>query len=125
MLRRLPLWGTLLVFLTVSTPPAPAIDKTPTDEEKALINTLMQRQQLIALTDVTDPDHFVADNDPETLQILFQSDPNTKPRVSDDGEFVVMPLSTTISDQSYLTYDAFYRKARRIVAAQKSGLPKQ
>jgi hypothetical protein len=94
--------------------PAMAVDET-TEAEKALINTLMQRQVLIAVSNVDNADTVVEDNDPNTMQIVFLTDPNAKARVSDDGEVVYVPPGLSITQQNWLTDEAFKRKARRII----------
>ncbi len=95
-----------------------AVAATPSDVENKLVNHLMQRAQLITVMNVAHPEAFQEDNDPNTLQIVILSGPNAKPSVSEDGEVVFMPLNISINDQSYLTQEAFHRKARRILAGK-------
>lgn len=92
-----------------------AAAELPTDAEKKLMNTLLQKAVLISVMKVDHPEIFQEDNDPNTLQIVFVTDPNTKPHVSDDGEVVFMPPDISVSDQGYLTQEAFRRKAKRIL----------
>lgn len=89
-----------------------------TDAEKKLMNTLMQKAVLISVMNVAHPEVFQEDNDPNTLQIVFLTDSNAKPHVSEDGEVVFMPPDISIADQGYLTQEAFLRKAKRILAAK-------
>jgi hypothetical protein len=93
-----------------------AVAEPPSDAEKKLMNTLMQKAVLISVMNVAHPEAFLEDNDPNTLQIVFLTDPKAKPHVSDDGEVVFMPDDISIADQGYLTQEAFLRKARRIMA---------
>lgn len=99
-----------------------ALAAPPSDQEKKLMNRLMQRAELVSVMNVAHPEIFQEDNDPNTLQIVFMSDPNAKPRVSEDGEVVFLTQDTSIGTQSYLTQDAFYRKATRILEG-KAPLP--
>jgi hypothetical protein len=93
-----------------------AVAEEPVDEK--LINKLMQREVLIPVMQVDHPEAIVEDNDPNTMQIVFMTDPNAKPRVSDDGEIVYLPPGISITDQAYLTHEAFRRKAKRVLAGQ-------
>lgn len=86
------------------------------DEEKRLINTLMQRQDVIAVNNVATAEGFVPDKDPNTLQVVILTDPKAKPSVSEDGEVVFLSPDLTPNQQATLTYEAFRRKARRILA---------
>lgn len=95
-----------------------AVAADQSDVENKLVNRLMQRAALISVMNVAHPEAFQEDNDPNTLQIVFLSDPKTKPSVSEDGEVVFMPMDISIADQSYLTQEAFHRKARRILAGK-------
>jgi hypothetical protein len=87
----------------------------PSDAENTLINRLMQKAVLVTAMNVAHPETFQEDNDPNTLQIVFMSDPNSKAHVSDDGEVVFLPPNISVTDQGYLTHEAFRRKAVRIM----------
>ena len=88
---------------------APAIP----DEEK-LVNRLMLHQDVVAVNNVASAADFVPDKDPNTLQVVFLSDPNAKSAVSEDGEVVFLNPAYTIDDQAKLTREAFRRKLHHL-----------
>ncbi len=93
------------------------------DEEKKLINKLLQYQDVIAVNNIASADGFVPDNDPNTLQVVILTGPNPKVGVSEDGEVVFLSPNLTQNEQGSLTYEAFRRKAKRILAAKASPVP--
>lgn len=97
---------------------AAAVAEPPTDEEKKLINKLMQREDVVAVNNVAKAEDFVPDKDPNTLQVVFLTDPNAKPSVSVDGEVVFLIPGISMDLQGMLTYEAFRRKAKRIMAIE-------
>ncbi len=100
-----------------------ALAVEPTDLEKKLMNRLMQKAELVSVMNVAHPEIFHEDNDPNTLQIVFMTDPNSKPSVSADGEVVFLPPDISITDQGYLTQEAFYRKAKLILEGKAAPPP--
>jgi len=101
-----------LLALSGSALAAPAPD---TDEENKLMNKLMQDAVLVSVQNVATPQGFKEDKDPNTLQIVFLTDPNAKGKVSDDGEVVFVPVGADLNLQNALTEEAFRRKAKRIL----------
>jgi hypothetical protein len=95
-----------------------AAAEQPSDAERKLINKLMQKEELITVSNVPTSVGFIADNDFNTLQIVFLTDPNAKAKVSDDGEVVFVPPGLSLTQHNWLTDEAFKRKARRILAGQ-------
>lgn|GEM_PF-1375809 len=95
---------------------ASALAEPPTDEEKKLINKLMQQQDVVAVNNVAKAGDFVPDKDPNTLQVVFLTDPDAKPAISEDGEVVFLPPNVSVELQGMMTYEAFRRKAKRILA---------
>jgi hypothetical protein len=112
-----------LCLVTMAALAGAAAAQTTPDEEKKLINTLMQRQDVIAVNDVASAEGFVPDNDPNTLQVVILTGPNAKPSVSDDGEVVFFAPGLSTNQQGNLTYEAFRRKAKRILAVKVPPLP--
>lgn len=102
---------------------AAAVAEPPTEEEKKLVNKLMQQEDVVAVNNVPNAQAFVPDKDPNTLQVVFLTDPNAKPSISDDGEVVFLTPGVSVELQSLMTYEAFRRKARRILAIKVPPLP--
>lgn len=92
-----------------------AAQPATTDAERKLMNKLMQDAELVSVQNVATPQGFKEDNDPNTLQVVFLTDPNAKGSVSPDGEVVFVPVGADINLQNALTEEAFRRKARRIL----------
>jgi hypothetical protein len=91
----------------------------PSDAERQLIVKLMQETKIDAVFDATTADGFVADNDPDTLQIVFLDSPTAGPsHVSEDGE-VIFLNNATDDEQQALIRQAFEIKARLRLAAGK------
>lgn len=106
----------VLCLVTLTALALSAAAQTGPDEEKKLINKMMQQQDVIAVNDVASAEGFVPDKDPNTLQVVFLTGPNPKIGVSDDGEVVFTVANLSMNEQSRLTYEAFRRKAKRILA---------
>jgi len=106
----------ILCLVTLAAMAGAAAAQQPNDEEKRLINTLMQHQELIAVNNVATAEGFVPDKDPNTLQVVILTDPHAKASVSEDGEVVFLSPSLSQNQQATLTYEAFRRKAKRILA---------
>ncbi|GAA0532144.1 hypothetical protein FHS83_002762 [Rhizomicrobium palustre] len=87
----------------------------PADEDKQ-IKALMLRQDILAVNNIAKPEDFVPDKDPNTLQVVFISDPNAKSSVSEDGEVVFMNPDLPVNVQNALTYEAFRRKLKQLQA---------
>ena len=102
---------------------AAAVAEPPTDEEKKLFNKLMQREDVVAVNNVAKAEDFVPDKDPNTLQVVFLTDPNAKPSISEDGEVVFLTPAVSMELQGMMTYEAFRRKARRILTIKVPPLP--
>jgi hypothetical protein len=89
------------------------------EAEKQLVNTLMQHTQMVTVSGVTSAEGFVADSDPDTMQIVFLEGPEAGPsHISDDGE-VVFLNGGSINEQSWLITQAFEKKAKLILAKEK------
>jgi hypothetical protein len=102
----------LAFALLVAIAPAKADDQS--EALKQLVNRLMLTTKVIAINDVTDPDKFVPDNDPNTLQIVYIADPNAgKNRVSVDGEVVFFFGDVDVNDQQPYIFKAFTIRAKR------------
>ncbi len=106
----------LLCLVTLAALAGSAKAQTADDAEKKLINTLMQHQDVIAVNNVATAEGFVPDNDPNTMQVVILTDPNAKSSVSEDGEVVFLSPGLGPNQQANLTYEAFRRKAKRILA---------
>jgi len=113
-----------LCLLTMAALAGASSAQTTPAEEKKLINTLMQRQDVVAVNDVASAENFVPDNDLNTLQVVILIGPNAKPSVSEDGEVVFLSPGLSTNQQGSLTYEAFRRKAKRILAITVPPLPK-
>jgi hypothetical protein len=101
-----------LTILALAGPAAAADDEA----EKQLVNTLMQHTQMVTVSGVASADGFVADNDPDTMQIVFLEGPKAGPsHVSDDGEVVFLNGGSS-NEQSWLITQAFEKKAKLILA---------
>jgi hypothetical protein len=116
---------TLLRVVTLAALACSAAAQTDADDEKKLINKLLQKQEVIAVNNVATAEEFVPDKDPNTLQVVFLTGPNPKVGVSDDGEVVFTSPDLAMNLQSTLTYEAFRRKAKRILAIKIPPLPPQ
>jgi hypothetical protein len=106
----------LLCLVTLAALAGSAAAQTGPDDEKKLINKLLQQQEVIAVNNVATAEEFVPDKDPNTLQVVFLTGPNPKIGVSEDGEVVFTTPDLEMNLQSKLTYEAFRRKAKRILA---------
>jgi hypothetical protein len=100
--------------------PAPATQAPAGDEaEKQLVNTLMQHTQMVTVMNVKSAEGFVADNDPNSMQIVFLEGPEAGPsHTTEDGE-VVFLNGGSLNEQSWLITQAFEKKAKLILAKQK------
>jgi hypothetical protein len=84
------------------------------DKVKELANRLMQTTRVIAVTNVTSPEAFVPDNDPDTLQIVYIPDWKLgKNHVSDDGQVLWFFGNPTVDDQQPYIFEAFEVRAKR------------
>ena len=106
----------LLCLVTLAALAGSAAAQTGPDDEKKLINKLLQQQEVIAVNNVATAEEFVPDKDPNTLQVVFLTGPNPKIGVSEDGEVVFTSPDLAMNAQGALTYEAFRRKAKRILA---------
>jgi hypothetical protein len=89
------------------------------DAVKNLANVLMQTTKVIAITDVATADKFVPDNDPDTLQIVYLTDPSAeKSRISDDGEVIYFVGNPSVDSQQPYIFKAFEIRARLRLAKQ-------
>ena len=81
---------------------------------KDLAGKLIQTTRMVAVTDVTSPDKFVPDTDPNTLQIVYIPDPKAGTNhVSDDGEVVWFFGEVPVDDQQPYIFKAFQIRAKR------------
>jgi hypothetical protein len=83
------------------------------DAVRTLANKLMQTTTMVAVTDVATADKFVPDIDPDTLQIVYLTDPNAgKSHVSDDGEVVFFVGDPPVDSQQPYIFKAFEIRAK-------------
>lgn len=101
-----------LIALAAGTVALAAADN---DDVKKLMNKLLQESELVSVQNVATPEGFKEDNDPNTLQVVFLTDPEAKGKVSEDGEVVFVPQGASVNLQNALTEEAFRRKAKRIL----------
>jgi len=84
------------------------------DAVKQLANKLMQTTKVIGINNITTPNQFVEDNDPDTLQIVYITDPKLGVNhVSDDGEVVWFFGDVDVDDQQPYIFQAFEIKAKK------------
>ena len=89
------------------------------DAVKNLANRLMQTTKVVAVTNIATPDKFVPDNDPDTLQIVYLTDPNAgKSRISDDGEVIYFVGDPSVDFQQPYIFKAFEIRAKLRLAKQ-------
>ena len=83
------------------------------DAVKNLANKLMQTTNVVAVTNLATTDTFVPDNDPDTLQIVYLTDPNAgRSHVSDDGEVVYFVGNPSVDAQQPYIFKAFEIRAK-------------
>ena len=100
-----------LALVAVSTTGMAADDQSQAVSDMA--NKLMQTTTVLAVTDVTDPAKFVPDTDPDTLQIVYITDPKAGTNhVSDDGEAVFFFGDIGVNEQQPLIFKAFNIRAK-------------
>lgn len=107
MIRSLLLGVTLIPMASLAAEPAPAIPQE-------LMQRIAEETKVIGIMGLPGlASEFKADDDPNTLQIVFLSKRKDGPsRVSDDGE-VIFLYKASDRTQQQLIGEAFERKARR------------
>ena len=84
------------------------------DAVKTLAAKLIQTTKVNAVTDVATAAAFVPDTDPDTLQIVYLTDPKAgKSHVSEDGEVIYFVGDPSVDDQQPYIFKAFEIRARR------------
>ena len=83
------------------------------DAVKTLAAKLIQTTKANAVTDVATADKFVPDTDPDTLQIVYLTDPNAgRSHVSADGEVIYFVGDPSVDEQQPYIFKAFAIRAK-------------
>lgn len=89
------------------------------EELHKLMNKLLQTVEFVPVQNVATSDGFVEDNDSNTVQIVFLTDPSAKGKISEDGEVVFVPVGADVNLQNAMTQEAIRRKAARILEGRQ------
>ncbi len=113
----------MLVGLAVSAPVMSA-EVTVPEHVRELMVQLMQETKVAAVAPNGPAADFIADGDPNTLELVFLADKKDGPsHVSDDGEVIFIAPRTKDKVQQELISQAFYLRALRRVSTNNAETP--